>query len=534
MLEPGGSQKFPASTAASSSVRQRLNSPFASTREAVGKEQEAVLQIDQKLLGTERPEDACKPDRELHSHSWVFERDPLEEELVNLSAWTSSPFLDQVPSDSWSLPAQVSSERGSSVSRNLQDTENSTTSQDRGREQAAAVQAGIILAQAAAEVEDAGEDVATQHFDMSIADTPLREESCNGSITSTKALKADGLAHGPRSEQFQGVAQSLHDAATALRLAVGRHLPPTSPASLGTGTGPHMSSSAAQPSPGTARSLGSVPASSRLVSCQGSAERAGAVPDPVDTTPLERENASLRAELSDAMRKVAELQDERQGFYDEGIYDIVNSVCKQDTLSTSSTQARLQTRAAVPTEKDASPIWSTSRPLLSFGTAANGQDGHEGSAGAGGADSATDKSRALDCSVSASAGVEQDISEALQTLDQASGDLEAAGSDLASLLVGIDAATSHTASPGTKTDFVDDEYEVTRLRWQLHAAEAHARALAQENAKLRQNLGAIISDTAAVINDGIAARANVSSLSGTSFTSAGGDSATMCVPELVT
>lgn len=51
-----------------------------------------------------------------------------------------------------------------------------------------------------------------------------------------------------------------------------------------------------------------------------------------DVQRLMLENATLREAYSDANRRLAELEEEKNRFFDEGIYDVVNSVCGQSSV----------------------------------------------------------------------------------------------------------------------------------------------------------------------------------------------------------
>lgn len=56
---------------------------------------------------------------------------------------------------------------------------------------------------------------------------------------------------------------------------------------------------------------------------------AAAAADGADIQRLMLENATLREAFSDANRRLSELEEEKQRFFDEGIFDLVNSVCGQ-------------------------------------------------------------------------------------------------------------------------------------------------------------------------------------------------------------
>ena len=45
------------------------------------------------------------------------------------------------------------------------------------------------------------------------------------------------------------------------------------------------------------------------------------------------ENQALREAFGDTQKRLMELEDERQSFLDEGVYDVVNSICGQTGIS---------------------------------------------------------------------------------------------------------------------------------------------------------------------------------------------------------
>lgn len=138
---------------------------------------------------------------------------------------------------------------------------------------------------------------ATEEFDIGADATKLGadEQQAMKIPLQLQQPRARSLSQKRRSERFEGVAQSLHDAATALRRAVGRHL------ISGGASDDHSDTSERLP--------------------------VDIVESPVGTR-LQKENAELREELGVTSRKLTELQEEKHTFFDEGIYDIVNTVCR--------------------------------------------------------------------------------------------------------------------------------------------------------------------------------------------------------------
>jgi hypothetical protein len=53
-------------------------------------------------------------------------------------------------------------------------------------------------------------------------------------------------------------------------------------------------------------------------------------PEPVDDR-LTRENTALRGALGDAVRRLAELEGEKERFISEDVFDLVNSLCRDST-----------------------------------------------------------------------------------------------------------------------------------------------------------------------------------------------------------
>lgn len=166
---------------------------------------------------------------------------------------------------------------------------------------------------------------------------------------------------------------------------------------------------------------------------------------------LERENALLRAELDNASRKLTELTEEKQNFFDEGIYDIVNSMCRG--------------RARDPdagTESTATGV-----------ATGHGGDATSGTSPATVAEFAITMSRE-----GADAGLMSDEEQAMQGLLQTK-------------------APSHDlAAPLAIPTYEDGPFEVLTLRLRLGEAEARAAALAKENMELRRKAGGMCGENA--------------------------------------
>ncbi|CAE7663088.1 Lancl2, partial [Symbiodinium microadriaticum] len=97
---------------------------------------------------------------------------------------------------------------------------------------------------------------------------------------------------------FQGVAESLQEAAAALqRLSQNCQVPPLDE----------------QLMPGCVES-GHLSAEPDLRHC-------------CSPRTLQEQNASLKTQLAEAQRRIEELEEERQNFFHEGVYDLVNAVC---------------------------------------------------------------------------------------------------------------------------------------------------------------------------------------------------------------
>lgn len=179
-----------------------------------------------------------------------------------------------------------------------------------------------------------------EQFDLTAGDG--RPSNHSGQLMSKPRLMGNG--HGARAarraEQFEGVAQSLADAAAALRRAVAKELrtePKSACGHVGRGeaeaeAGASRVGKASRASPGA--SPGGPAGHEGCAHGDGSSLISGSVDSTATTAEtsdrvvaqLELENAALRADLGEAMRRLAELEEERRRFFDEGIYDLVNMV----------------------------------------------------------------------------------------------------------------------------------------------------------------------------------------------------------------
>lgn len=130
-----------------------------------------------------------------------------------------------------------------------------------------------------------------------------------------------------REERYQEVARSLEIAACAIRQVISHGgaftkdgLPQANASSLS--SAPQLASSPA------ATSLGGQEVSSDCQDKQVSVAR------------LSRENEVLRGALGDAMRRLKELEGEQERFLSEGVFDLVNSLCRSGAGDTTGRASR--------------------------------------------------------------------------------------------------------------------------------------------------------------------------------------------------
>lgn len=307
-------------------------------------------------------------------------------------------------------------------------------------------------------------------FNIALDESPPRTESAQdqaGQRRPSGGLSARQQQR--RTEQLEGVADSLQQAATALRRAVGRHLEPRPSLRAGREDGTSDGTSGAAPAP---------PDSAPL--------QAGAAPPPPDVgtnTPpharLERENAELRAELNAATQKLVELQEERQSFFDEGIYDIVNTMCRGDERAPPSRPVLAEEKAAIADcasaegQEVVDAADAASEEVDTTGPAASSSFHIDGPEAAPDAPDQSDTRHVADVS---------DQGSPLQVMEQADADLEAASHDLAMLLAAASAGDGGGHGDG-------GPLEVVTLRLRLREVEERADALAKENSELRRNAG---------------------------------------------
>ncbi|CAE8680979.1 unnamed protein product [Polarella glacialis] len=120
-------------------------------------------------------------------------------------------------------------------------------------------------------------------------------------------------------EQVEGVAESLQEAADALRRLACREILP--------GGVPHEAASApAADNISFAGHLTAVGGGDDAIASNNSPAQRGRSRS--ETARLEQENNQLRQKLLEAGHRIEELEDERQRFFDEGIFDIVNQICR--------------------------------------------------------------------------------------------------------------------------------------------------------------------------------------------------------------
>jgi len=177
-----------------------------------------------------------------------------------------------------------------------------------------------------------------KHFDLTADDRPsFLEQASRRAPVYTSGFSSSRM---DVMERCSGVTHSLHDAAAALRRAVVGGLAAASNGHCQgvaeedpVDSGPAATNGPLSDTEDTLVGASSPAKSGDVAPANGErAERADTglahdLPDP-RVSQLEHENAELRAELSHAAQRLAELEDQRQHFFDEGIYDLMNLMCR--------------------------------------------------------------------------------------------------------------------------------------------------------------------------------------------------------------
>lgn len=180
---------------------------------------------------------------------------------------------------------------------------------------------------------------ATQHFDLTAFDTPsgLQDSSpdrqfFHHDILPTTPRMRSPLVMSPSSaytyevSAVDEVANSLHKAATALRTVVREIAPAESHEGAGSSSAKTVRDSECTQTLLCARQDQlAQPSSKAYTSTPRGSRQASHSPEMVD---LERENKSLRKELCGAVQRLEQLEGERRRFFDEGIFDLLNIMCR--------------------------------------------------------------------------------------------------------------------------------------------------------------------------------------------------------------
>lgn len=175
----------------------------------------------------------------------------------------------------------------------------------------------------------------TKHF--SIGDQPAKHFSIGDQPDDNAQVVSDD-----RSRQLSEVARSLETAAAALRNVVSPGFNVEGTASLLSG----LSKSRLLQSPwrdsrcvddvskvtlAKGSCTPSVAAYPNMCQCRPSDEASSCKHDDEPLARLARENEALRGALGDAVRKLTELEGEKERFLSEDVFDLVNSLCRDST-----------------------------------------------------------------------------------------------------------------------------------------------------------------------------------------------------------
>lgn len=175
-------------------------------------------------------------------------------------------------------------------------------------------------------------------------------------------------------QQANFFANTLEEAAMALR----RQIQPLDRCSQYSGIStpqiskcatPPVNGTGQQPRPSMAEVMPMTPGSQ--VDIPFGASTGGASTDDAIVQQLLQENASLRDAFSEASRRLARIEDDKSRFFDEGIFDLVNSVCGQSGSTGSCDDLVSRFRRQWPNRPSAdaseahTPVGSMMGPILS-------------------------------------------------------------------------------------------------------------------------------------------------------------------------
>lgn len=170
-----------------------------------------------------------------------------------------------------------------------------------------------------------------QQFDMTASDPPT---SLTQALRTVAAQKLLPELRAKRARQFDGVAQSLQDAARAFQNVMKEQWPPAcqDTSTDATGEEPRCNLDVSEPDARLACLAGCWAA--------GTGSTDTTVQISAGLLRLESENSELRCELETAAIRIAELEEERHGFHDEAVYDVVNTMSQSDRVRDLENQIR--------------------------------------------------------------------------------------------------------------------------------------------------------------------------------------------------
>lgn len=185
-----------------------------------------------------------------------------------------------------------------------------------------------------------------EHF--CIADTPMKQQQPFQYLSESGSESKLACAASSRAHQFQEVALSLETAATAIRKVIHRssvtELTLRPPVDAGSPT-TSAKSTLSSPSTSVSQRCGTASCASLSTSFTQQAtvvgtfqadasvaapasQAAGEAGDVTSFSRLTRENEALRGALTNAVSRLAVLEGEKEQFLAEGVFDLVNTVCR--------------------------------------------------------------------------------------------------------------------------------------------------------------------------------------------------------------